>query len=137
MLPVSAAMLDRAEEYRHVLQAAAHGARADWRFFDATSHAEFLYGCVKQAIDQILPATIRYIERFERFRLAISRFDLAERMVVPLFRRLQENGGRLPERFTTRKFAHLAPKKARQVKEIHQKIFMPEPSGTPASKPAP
>jgi len=75
VFPVSAAILERIDDYRTVLEE--HSRRllplirweptpdrivkvlsdtADfYRFFDATPHAEFLYACVKKTIEEDLP----------------------------------------------------------------------------------
>src|SRR5262249_23042430 len=73
--PISAAILTRITEYRAVLESYSRRLLPviDWeptdsgnlhvlndtadfyRFFDATPHAEFLYACVQQTIEQDLP----------------------------------------------------------------------------------
>lgn len=83
VFPVSAAILARIEEYRRVLES--YSSRlllvvpweptvrgnvrvtadtADfYRFFDATPHAEFLYACVQQTIEQDLPNEAGFLRR--------------------------------------------------------------------------
>ena len=90
--PVSAAILDRITEYRSVLES--YSSRllpcvqweatqrgnvkvlndtADfYRFFDATPHAEFLYECVRQTIEQDLPNEANFLRNFDRFRIGIE-----------------------------------------------------------------
>ena len=38
-----------------------------YRFFDATPHAEFLYGCVQKTIEEDLPAETRFLQRYDDF----------------------------------------------------------------------
>jgi hypothetical protein len=38
-----------------------------YRYFDATAHAEFLYHCVEQTIEQDLPQEVAYLEAYDRF----------------------------------------------------------------------
>jgi hypothetical protein len=67
VLPVSAVIRDRIDDYRRALEVCSRGLRpqngaADFhRFFDATPLAEFLYACVARTIDVDLPKAIRTI----------------------------------------------------------------------------
>jgi Fic family protein len=102
--PVSAAILDKIAEYKSVLES--YSGRllphikwemaqkgnvkvlndtADfYRFFDATPHAEFLYACVRQTIEQDLPNETRYLQNLDAFRAGVEN--------------LRQNGGRLSKR---------------------------------------
>jgi hypothetical protein len=44
-----------------------------YRFFDATLHAEFLYACVRQTIEQDLPNETNFLRNFDAFRTGIAR----------------------------------------------------------------
>ena len=112
---MSAAILDRMRDYRATLEdyskrllpvvdwrPTEHGnvtVRNDtadfYRFFDATPHAEFLYGCVQHTIEYDLPEEARYLERYDVFSKAESSLivDMPERLSNLLFRFLRQNGG--------------------------------------------
>ena len=88
VFPVSAAILERIDDYRRVLENYSRrllpliqweptkdgnvnvlNDTADYyRFFDATPHAEFLYGCVQKTIGEDLPREIDFLRRYDRFR---------------------------------------------------------------------
>ncbi|MFQ5983364.1 MAG: Fic family protein, partial [Woeseiaceae bacterium] len=102
VFPVSAAILERIDEYRRVLED--YSLRLlpliEWeptedgnvrvlnetgdfyRFFDATPHAEFLYGCVQKTIEEDLPDETDFLRRYDLFRSRIgSMIDMPDRTV--------------------------------------------------------
>jgi hypothetical protein len=129
VFPVSAAILARIDEYRTALED--YSGRLlpviDWestadgnvkvlndtadfyRFFDATPHAEFLYACVKQTIEDDLPRETEFLERYDRFRARIEAMvDMPDRTIDLLFRFLHQNAGRLSKRAREGEFAQMA-----------------------------
>lgn len=130
VFPVSAAILDRIEDYRAVLES--YSARmlpavrweptekgnvqvleenADfYRFFDATPHAEFLFSCVARTIAEDLPREVAFLRRYDAFRDQVNGLvDMPDTRIDLLFRFLQQNGGRLSKRARTGEFAALTP----------------------------
>lgn len=116
VFPVAATILERIESYRAVLED--HSQRllplVEWeatdrcnvrilndtgdfyRYFDATPHAEFLYGCVQETIEQELPKEIDFLRNYDTFRGRIGELiDMPDRTIDLLFRLLQQNGGKL------------------------------------------
>ena len=70
-----------------------------YRFFDATPHAEFLYACVRQTIEQDLPNETRFLKNFDWFRAAVETVvDMPDRTLDNLLGFLRQNGGRLSRR---------------------------------------
>jgi hypothetical protein len=145
VFPVSAAILDRIEDYRAVLES--YSARllphVRWeptergnvrvlndtgdfyRFFDATPHAEFLYECVQRTIETDLPAEAGFLRRYDAFRQDVEAlFDTPERMIDLLFRFLHQNGGRLSQRAREREFAQLSDEESGRVEEIYRNRFL-------------
>ena len=119
VFPVSAAILERIDEYRAVLEDYSRRLLPviEWqptedgnvrvlndtgdfyRFFDATPHAEFLYRCVKKTIDEDLPQEAEFLARYDRFRARIETMvDMPERTLDLLFRFLHQNSGALSKR---------------------------------------
>jgi len=144
VFPVSAAILDRIEDYRAVLES--YSARllpqirwepTDWfnvrvlndtgdfyRFFDATPHAEFLYECVQRTIEIDLPAEAGFLRRYDAFRQDVEALiDMPERTIDLLFRILHQNDGRLSQRAREREFAGLNDDEALQIEAIYHRRF--------------
>jgi hypothetical protein len=144
VFPVSAAILERIDEYRKTLEDYSQRLLTviDWqstdegnvrvlndtadfyRFFDATLHAEFLYACVRQTIEQDLPRETRFLEQYDRFRSGIEAIvDMPERTVDLLFRFLHQSGGRLSKRAREQEFAQLTEAETSTVEQAYQASF--------------
>lgn len=142
--PVSAAILERIDEYKSVLES--YSSRllplVKWeptqkgnvkvlndtgdfyRFFDATQHAEFLYACVRQTIEQDLPNETQFLQNFDRFRSGIENmFDMPERTLNNLFGFLRQNEGRLSRRARENEFVELTPDEVSRVEELYSATF--------------
>jgi hypothetical protein len=144
VFPVSAAILERIDEYRAVLEDYSRRLLPviDWqptedanvrvlndtgdfyRFFDATPHAEFLYSCVKQTIEVDLPRETEFLARYDRFRARIETLvDMPERTIDLLFRFLHQNGGTLSLRARAQEFAELTESEAAAAETAYREIF--------------
>jgi hypothetical protein len=142
--PVSAAILDKIDEYKNVLES--YSSRllpcVEWestptgnvkvlndtgdfyRFFDATPHAEFLYECVRRTIEQDLPEETRFLRNFDTFRAGVENMiDMPERTLNNLFGFLQQNEGRLSKRARDNEFSELTPDEVAKIEEIYQAAF--------------
>ncbi len=144
MFPVSAAILDRIRDYRTTLEdystrllpvvdwkptergnVTVLNATADfYRFFDATPHAEFLYGCVQHTIEHDLPNEAEFLRRHATFRTGLNLIvDMPEPRSNLLLRFLRQNGGKLSRRGRTREFAPLTEDEVAQVEALYQETF--------------
>jgi hypothetical protein len=142
--PVSAAILDKIDAYRDVLESYSSRllpvVRWDptetgnvtvlndtgdfYRFFDATPHAEFLYACVRKTIDEDLPNETNFLKNFDQFRAGIERMiDMPERTLNNLFGFLQQNKGRLSRRALENEFADLTADEITRVEELYSASF--------------
>ena len=142
--PVSAAILARIDEYREVLESYSRRllphvrweATPDgnvrvlndttdfYRFFDATPHAEFLYSCVRQTIEEDLPNEMGFLQRFDRFRAGVEAIaDMPDRILNNLLGFLRQNGGRLSNRAREREFAALTSEEVRRIEELYAEAF--------------
>lgn len=140
VFPVSAVMLERVGEYREVLRTYSRrllplirwkptadgnvevlAETADWyRYFDATPHAEFLYSCVEQTLDETLPGEVRFLRAYEAFRAGVSEVvDMPERLIDRLFRFLHQNDGRLSRRAREREFSALTGAEVSRIEDIY------------------
>jgi hypothetical protein len=140
VFPVSAAILDRIDDYRKILETystrllpAVRWEPTDkgnvtvlndtgdfYRFFDATPHAEFLYQCVLKTIEEDLPNEAAFLRRYDRFRTRVEALvDMPGHTVDLLFRMLRQNGGCLSKRARQREFAKLTEAEVRQVEDAY------------------
>jgi hypothetical protein len=146
VFPVSAAILERIDEYRSVLEDYSRRLLPviEWqptddgnvrvlndtgdfyRFFDATPHAEFLYSCVKKTIEVDLPRETEFLARYDRFRRRIEALvDMPERTIDLLFRFLHQNNGTLSRRAREQEFANLTDGEAAATEQAYREIFQP------------
>jgi hypothetical protein len=145
VFPVSAAILERIDDYRQVLETYSRRLLPliEWeptpalnvrvlndtgdfyRYFDATPHAEFLYACVQKTIEEDLPAETHFLQRYDVFRRQVEAFlDMPERLIDLLFRFLSQNDGRLSQRARTQEFRELTEEEAQRVEAIYGEFFM-------------
>ena len=144
IFPVSVAIYGRIADYRAVLESysASLLPLIDWeptasgnlrvlndtadfyRFFDATRHAEFLYACVEQVIEQDMPDEIRFLESFERFSEAIQQIvDMPTGQVETLRGFLAQNDGALSQRAKTHEFSALTKDEVAAVERAYALSF--------------
>jgi Fic family protein len=144
VFPVSAAILERIDEYKNVLEEYSRrllplirweptadgnvrvlNDTADYyRFFDATTHAEFLYACVRTTIDQDLPRETEFLRRYDRFHEQVQNIvDMPDSTVDLLFRFLQQNNGRLSRRARENEFARLTDDESSSAEAAYAAAF--------------
>lgn len=143
-LPVSAAILRRIDEYRRVLEAFSRPLLSfiEWRptasgnvdvigetahhyrYFDATSQAEFLYACVAETIERDLPGEVAFLEAFDSFTARVkSLVDMPDPHVDLLHRFLVQGNGRLSQRARSVEFAALTDAEVHAVETAHAHCF--------------
>jgi Fic family protein len=153
VFPVSAAILDRIDAYREVLQShsrpllpfiewqetADHNIRVMndtrdyYRFFDATAQAEFLFDCVRDTLEDIVPREIEYLSRYDRFRRSIqSEFDMPDKKVSVLVRFLEQNEGVLSKRARQQEFKMLELEEVEKIEHAFATIFQDGENPGPA-----
>jgi hypothetical protein len=116
VFPVSSVMLDRIEEYRSTLQG--HSGplmpfiewrptpsrnveilndTADlYRYHDCTDEAEFLYSCVRRAVEEDLPREIDYLRRHdEATHRIMDAVEMPDRLAENLVLFIRQNQGKL------------------------------------------
>jgi Fic family protein len=144
VFPVSAAILDRIDDYRRTLES--YSARllpliqwratdqgnvevlnetADfYRFFDATPHAEFLSQCVERTIDVDLPTETRFLKAYDAFRREVAAIvDMPDRTSDLLFNFLRQNDGRLSKRGRENEFEKLRDEEIVQIESAYADAF--------------
>ncbi len=144
VFPVSAAILDRIEDYREVLgdysrrmlpcikwaptengNVHVQNNTGDfYRFFDATPHAEFLYSCVQRTIEKDLPEEADFLERYDRFCAGLATVvDMPSRTMDLLFRFLHQNGGRFSKRAREKEFSRLDTAEVAKIEVLYEQCF--------------
>ena len=128
IFPVSASILDHIVEYRNVLEFYSKPLLdfIEWkvteknnievinqtidfyRYFDATKQAEFLFDCVTDTIENLIPEEVSYIERFDEMKRYLDdEFELPDKTVSLLFNVLEQNNGKLSKRAKSKEFKSL------------------------------
>lgn len=155
VFPVSAVILERIGLYRTVLETYSRRLLPliDWhptgrgnvevrnetadfyRYFDATPHAEFLFGCVARTIDVDLPAETAFLRSYDLFKAQVQALvDMPDRLLDLLFRFLRQSEGRLSQRAREKEFAALTADEAARIEAIYANVSPASPAA-PASGP--
>lgn len=133
VFPISAVILRKIDVYRRVLESYSRPLLEliDWRatasgnvevlndtadyyrYFDATRHAEFLYACVRETVEEDLPREVKYLESYDRFVGRVQTlFDMPNSKLDLLWRFLQQNDGKFSKRARAKEFAALTDEEA-------------------------
>ncbi len=144
VFPVSAAILERIDDYKSVLEDYSKRLLPviDWqatndgnvsilndtgdfyRFFDATPQTEFLYECVQKTIKHDLPEETEFLRRYDAFRTSLSLVaDMPDRLSDLLFRFLHQNEGRLSQRAREKEFAALTDDEVSRIEDMYGRNF--------------
>ena len=95
-----------------------------YRFFDATPHAEFLYECVRQTIEQDLPNETNFLRNFDTFRVGIENMiDMPERTLNKLFGFLRQNQGKFSKRARENEFTELTHDEVSKIEQLFTESF--------------
>lgn len=144
IFPVSASILDHIDDYRRVLELYSHPLLdlIDWkvtannnvevlndtidyyRYFDATAQAEFLFDCVADTIENIIPNEVTYLQHYDEFKRYLDdEFEMPDKLVALLIRFLEQGNGRLSKRARQKEFSKLSDKEVKAIETQYQEIF--------------
>lgn len=144
IFPISAMILEYVETYRQVLESYSRprlpfiqwrpsawgnveivNPTSDlYRYFDATTQAEFLYMCVIETIERLLPQEIQYLACYDRMKTRIlERFDMPDSKVTLLIRFLDQNQGIFSKRAQEKEFTLLTAQERTFLEALYQEIF--------------
>lgn len=147
IFPVSASILDHIDDYRNVLESYSHGILdfIEWqetqkhnvavlndtidyyRYYDATKQAEFLYDCVADTIDRVIPQEVNYLLKYDEFKHFIdNEYEMPDKMVATLVRFLEQNNGVLSKRALQKEFSGLNEDEVTSIQDMYQSIFIDE-----------
>jgi len=144
VFPVSAAILERIDDYRKVLESYSHPLLdfIEWRetedhnvevlnntidyyrYFDATQLAEFLFECIRKTIDDIIPEEVSYLRKYDEMKSWLdNKFEMPDKFVSLLIRFLDQNNGILSGRAKRKEFNSLTNKEIKQIETKYYEFF--------------
>ena len=144
IFPVSASILNHITDYRKILEQYSHSILnfIDWketknhnievlnntidyyRYFDATKQAEFLYDCVEDTIENIIPQEIDYLQKFDKFKNYIEEtFEMPDSMIALLIRFLEQNNGKMSKRAKEKEFSVLLDEEIIEIEKYFELIM--------------
>jgi hypothetical protein len=95
-----------------------------YKYFDATKQAEFLYDCVKDTIENIIPEEVSYLTKYEEFKSYIDNvYEMPDSKVALLVRFLEQNDGKLSSRAKEKEFGALTETEIKNMEENFKIIF--------------
>jgi Fic family protein len=145
IFPVSAAILDKINEYRTVLEAYSlplldfiqwketkdHNVEVlndtidFYRYFDATKQAEFLYDCVNETIQNFIPKEVEYLIRYDTFKKILEdEYEMPDKLIALLVRFLEQNEGTLSKRAREKEFERLTDTEVQIIEKTYRGIFI-------------
>ena len=144
IFPVSAAILQKIEEYKNVLENYSHPLLdfIEWkktkdnnvavlnetidyyRYFDATLQAEFLFDCVDYTIQKIIPEEVSYLQKFDAMKAWLDdHFQMPDKTVALLIRFLEQNKGTLSKLAKEKEFIKLNAVEVKAVEDKYKEIM--------------
>lgn len=144
IFPVSAAILNRIDEYRSVLESFSQPLLdfIEWekssdnnvtvlnetidyyRYFDATRQAEFLYDCVNETIERLIPEEVAYLQKYDEMKRYLDDvFQMPDNMVAMLVRFLEQNNGELSKRARQKEFVMLTAEEIKDIEKQYNNLF--------------
>ena len=142
--PVSASILNHIDDYRIILERYSHPLLdfIEWeetkdhnievinetinyyRYYDATCQAEFLYDCVIDTIDNIIPNEVLYLAQYDEFKRFIDdEYEMPDKIVALLVRFLEQNNGIFSKRAKEKEFNSLTEKEIVHIESKFKEIF--------------
>ena len=144
IFPVSAAIIDRISDYQEVLEdfssqridliewkpTPSHNIRILnetidlYRYYDLTTQAEFLFECIEETINRIIPEEIDYLEKYDQLTNAINSFvNLPDTRVDLLIKYLYQNNGKLSKIKRQKDFDELTEEEISAIEEYYGEII--------------
>ncbi|MBL4568754.1 MAG: Fic family protein [Flavobacteriaceae bacterium] len=145
IFPVSASILNHINDYRNILESYSHPLLdfIEWkqtksnnievlnntidyyRYFDATKQAEFLYSCVEDTIENVIPSEVDYLQKCDEMKRYLDdNFEMPDRIVALLIRFLEQNEGKISKRAKTKEFEKLTSLDVIEIEKNYSEIFL-------------
>ena len=144
IFPISAAILNRIGDYQDALEdfssqridliewepTSKHNVRILnetidlYRYYDLTKQTEFLYECVQETIEVIIPEELDYLEKYDQITNVInSLVTLPDTKVDLLIKLIIQNKGKLSKKKWQKEFDELTAEEITQIEEYYSDIF--------------
>lgn len=144
IFPVSASILNHIVNYRKLLERYSHSIlpfiewkvtddnnvkilneTADYyKYYDATAQAEFLFDCIEDTIENIIPQEVKYLQQYDSFKNYLdNHFEMPDKMVALLVRLLSQNDGLLAHKKRESDFPNLSKDDVSAIELKYKSIF--------------
>lgn len=144
IFPISASILNHIYDYRRVLESYSQPLLdfIEWkptknhnvevlnetidfyRYFDATKQAEFLFDCVNDTIENVIPNEVDYLHKYEEMKSYLDDvFEMPDKEVALLIRFLDQNNGKLSKRAIETEFIELTDNEVKEIEDRYQSYF--------------
>lgn len=141
IFPVSASILNHIDDYRKVLESHSHPLLdfIEWektkdnnvrvlnqtidfyRYFDATKQATFLYDCVNDTIENVIPQEVNYLQKYDEMKSYLDDvFQMSDKTVALLIRFLEQNEGKLSKRAIEKEFFVLTEEEIKAIERNYE-----------------
>jgi Fic family protein len=145
IFPVSSSILEKITEYRQILESYSYPLLdfIEWeptpdhnvkvlnetidfyRYYDATTQAEFLFDCVQDTMERIIPVEIQWLQNFDAFKLEVdSQLGLTDKQIKLLVNFLDQGKGILSNRARKKEFPTLNSKEIDFLQASYKEIFL-------------
>ena len=144
IFPVSAAILQRILDYQLLLEKHSHSIlpfiewkrtkennvevisdTADYyKYYDATRQSIFLFECIYDTIDNIIPKEIKYLQQYDEFKNYLdNEFELPDKHVALLVKYLSQNNGQLSKKKRESDFAEFTDEEVESIVLVYKNSF--------------
>jgi hypothetical protein len=145
IFPISSSILERIDDYRQVLENYSHPLLdfIEWkktssnnievlnetidyyRYFDATKQAEFLFECVDNTINKIIPEEVRYLQNYDKMKYWLDNYyQMPDSTVALLIRFLDQNKGVISKRAQEKEFIMFTSSEIKEFEHYYKKYFL-------------
>jgi hypothetical protein len=95
-----------------------------YKYYDCTENAEFLYDCVRQAVEIDLPREIDYLKRHdEALNSIMEAVEMPDRLAQDLLMSIKNNKGELAQKRRKRQFEKLTDEEITVMERIVNSAF--------------
>ena len=95
-----------------------------YRYFDLTLQTEFLFDCVRETIEQTIPAEIDYLIKYDRLFQQINEVvSLPDNRVDLLIKLLKQGKGQLSKKKWAKAFTELSAENLANIEAFYGEVF--------------
>lgn len=145
IFPVSSSILDHIDDYRKVLETFSLPLLEfiEWKetkdhnievlnetidyysYYDATKQAEFLYDCVNDTIQNIIPNEVDYLTKYDIFKKFIDdEYEVPDKMLALLVRFLEQGNGEISKRARAKEFEVFTDSEIKEIEKNFKEIMI-------------